>query len=326
MKTTLEQWILLQAVVELGGFAAAAQAFNRSQSSVSYQLALMQERLGVSLLEPAGRKAVLTAAGQQLLTQAAPLLSAFQALEMRAEGLTRGERARIDLIVDSVFPKSALFAALREFQQHYPHTQVHLSEVLRSESQAQRLDRQADIWLLSHPWDGLNQGRLLMEMAFVAVARADHPLHQLASPLSYQALKRYPLIEILDRQQQNDSQRKPVSAENWTFTTVEAAIEAVMHGVGYGWLPEPRIASWLASGELRPLALAQGGRRFTPLYLVVEEENQPGDAAVVMLANLLIQAASPGAPRAIAPETIPSEATLSETISSEAIASETLKK
>ncbi|SLM63074.1 MULTISPECIES: LysR family transcriptional regulator [Dickeya] len=290
MKTTLEQWMLLQAVVELGGFAAAAEAFNRSQSSVSYQLSLMQERLGVALLEPAGRKTTLTAPGQQLLTQAAPLLKAFQALEVRAAVLKRGGRARIDLIVDSVFPKSVLFAALREFQHHYPHTQVHLTEVLRSESQAQRLDRQADIWLLSHPWDGLNQGRLLMEMAFVAVARADHPLHQLASPLSYQDLKNYPLIEILDRQQQNDSQRKPASAENWTFTTVEAAIEAVMHGVGYGWLPEPRILSWLDSGELKPLSLAQGGRRFTPLYLVVDEENQTGDAIVAMLVNLLTHA------------------------------------
>ncbi len=289
-KTTLEQWTLLQAVVELGGFAPAAQAFNRSQSSVSYQLSLMQERLGVSLLAPSGRRTVLTAQGQQLLAQVIPLLNAFQALESRAEVLRRGGRARIDLVVDSIFPKSTLFGALRTFQSRHPHTQVHLMEVLRSENRAQLADRQADIWLISRPWDGINRGRLLMEMAFVAVARAEHPLHRLATPLSFQDLAAYPLIEIIDRQQQKDSLRKPASAENWTFTTVEAAIEAVMHGVGYGWMPEARIAPWLASGELKPLSLPQGGRRFTPLYLVVEEEKQPCDAEVATLVTLLTAA------------------------------------
>ncbi|HHO9340139.1 LysR family transcriptional regulator, partial [Klebsiella pneumoniae] len=53
-KTTLEQWALLEKVVELGSFARAAEETNRSQSSVSYNLALLQERLGVALLAPSG--------------------------------------------------------------------------------------------------------------------------------------------------------------------------------------------------------------------------------------------------------------------------------
>ena len=44
-KTTLEQWALLEKVVELGSFARAAEETKRSQSSVSYNLALLQERL-----------------------------------------------------------------------------------------------------------------------------------------------------------------------------------------------------------------------------------------------------------------------------------------
>ena len=56
-KTTLEQWALLEKVVELGSFAKAAEETHRSQSSVSYNLALLQERLGVTLLTPSGRRA-----------------------------------------------------------------------------------------------------------------------------------------------------------------------------------------------------------------------------------------------------------------------------
>jgi DNA-binding transcriptional LysR family regulator len=43
-KTTLEQWALLERVVALGSFARAAEETHRSQSSVSYNLALLQER------------------------------------------------------------------------------------------------------------------------------------------------------------------------------------------------------------------------------------------------------------------------------------------
>ena len=66
-RVTLDQWRTLQAVVDHGGFAQAAEVLHRSQSSVSYTVARMQEQLGVPLLRIDGRKAVLTEAGDVLL-------------------------------------------------------------------------------------------------------------------------------------------------------------------------------------------------------------------------------------------------------------------
>ena len=123
-KTTLEQWALLEKVVELGSFARAAEETNRSQSSVSYNLALLQERLGVALLAPSGRRAVLN--------QVKPLLQAFAYVETHAATLRNGARTRLDLVVDSIFPRQRLFAILRQFQQRYPQTQVRLTEVLEN--------------------------------------------------------------------------------------------------------------------------------------------------------------------------------------------------
>lgn len=105
-KTTLEQWALLEKVVELGSFARAAEETNRSQSSVSYNLALLQERLGVALLAPSGRRAVLTPAGELLLNQVKPLLQAFAYVETHAATLRNGARTRLDLVVDSIFRAS----------------------------------------------------------------------------------------------------------------------------------------------------------------------------------------------------------------------------
>ena len=57
-RVTLDQWRTLQAVVDHGGFAQAAEALHRSQSSVSYTVARMQDQLGVPLLRIDGRRAV----------------------------------------------------------------------------------------------------------------------------------------------------------------------------------------------------------------------------------------------------------------------------
>jgi len=62
--TTLEQWIVLQTVIEQGSYAQAAITLNRSQSSVSYALNVLQQRLGLPLLQIVGRKAELTEPGR----------------------------------------------------------------------------------------------------------------------------------------------------------------------------------------------------------------------------------------------------------------------
>lgn len=287
MKTTLEQWQLLQAVVSYGSFARAAEAFNRSQSSLSYQLTLMQERLGVTLLTIVGRKAELTASGQQLLAQALPLLQGFEKLENRSRALQRGERARLDLVVDSIFPKTRLFTVLRRFQQVYPSTQIHLTEVLRSESCAVLQQQQADVYIITPSAEMIRQGKLLLEVNFVAVAQREHPLLTLPAPLGQDVLVRYPLIEIVSREQQQLPYRQVSAAENWTFTTIETAIEAVTQGVGYGWLPEDRIQVQLASGELQVLPLKYGVRRATPVYLFLNQDEAQLDNETALLVRLI---------------------------------------
>ncbi len=280
-KTTLEQWNLLDKVIELGSFARAAQETHRSQSSVSYNLALLQERLGVALLETQGRKAVITPAGALLLTQIRPLLNAFHYVEAQAVTLRNGIRTRLDLVVDNVFPRGPLFSILREFQRLHPDTHVHLTEVLENHP----IDVDADVAVLTRREDMMGRGEWLMNINFVAVAHREHPLFRLPTPLNEEALLRYPLVRITAREN-----TMPVTSlaatEYWTFSTVESAIEAVMHQVGYGWLPETWITHPLAAGVLRVLPLGHGERRATPLHLIVRKALAPLDEQVKTLLTL----------------------------------------
>lgn len=283
-KTTLEQWALLDKVVELGSFAKAAEETHRSQSSVSYNLSLLQERLGVALLVPEGRRAVLTPAGELLLGQVKPLLKAFAWVETRAATLREGTRTRLDLVVDSIFPRQRLFAILRQFQQRYPQTQVRLTEVLENANDADNVQAEADVMVLTRRQDITGRGEWLMNIDFVAVAHREHPVFQQPGPLSDEQLRPWPLIRIAD----SDSSRQETH-DAWTFSTIDAAIDAVLYQVGYGWLPEERIQEELAQGILKPLPLNHGVRRATPLHLIVKRDLAPLDEQVEMLLKLFSQ-------------------------------------
>ena len=120
MNTTLDQWEVLEAVVQLGSFAAAASMMNRSQSTISYAISHLQEQFKVPLLEMKGRKAYLTEAGKALLADVEPLLTGFRALERRAASLATGGDSQIRLSVDSLYPNERLFTAVTELTRAYP--------------------------------------------------------------------------------------------------------------------------------------------------------------------------------------------------------------
>jgi DNA-binding transcriptional LysR family regulator len=90
-RTTLDQWRVLQAVADAGGFEAAAEALKRSQSSVSYAVRQLERQLPVAVFERSGRKARLTPAGEALLNLVVVGPDAAgPAVQWLAEALRRG--------------------------------------------------------------------------------------------------------------------------------------------------------------------------------------------------------------------------------------------
>ena len=65
----------LDAVVRHGGFAHAAAALHRVPSAVSYQVAKLEEQLGVKLLDRSGYRVRLTPAGEAVLKEGQKLLA-----------------------------------------------------------------------------------------------------------------------------------------------------------------------------------------------------------------------------------------------------------
>src|SRR5258705_3659752 len=131
-RITLEQWRALQAVVEEGSYARAAEALHKSQSTVTYAVQQIQRLLDVKAFEIRGRKAVLTDAGQVLYRRARTLLEEAAALERGAAQMAEDWQPEIRIAVEIIFPTWLLLECLAEFARERPDTRIEIYETVRS--------------------------------------------------------------------------------------------------------------------------------------------------------------------------------------------------
>jgi DNA-binding transcriptional LysR family regulator len=278
-QTSLEQWAVLAAVVDHGGFAQAAAALSRSQSAVSYSVARLQEALDVPLLVIEGRKAVLTPHGQVLLKRARSLVTDLGKLELLARNLKQGWEPELKLVVDAAFPRDRLLSIVAELQQLCPNTQMQLSDAVLSGAEDAIVDGTADVVVTSRVPAGY-LGDWLLDVTFVAVAQSNHALFKVDHPLTHEDLMHQ--VQVVVR----DSGIKHPRDEGWlgaelrcTVSSMEASLATVEAGLAYAWLPEHLIRGALERGEIRRLPLAAGAARNVPLNLVLVNADLAGPAA-----------------------------------------------
>src|SRR5262245_10825700 len=120
MKITLDQWSALVSVVESGGYAKAAEALHKSQSTLTYAIQQLEHLLGVKAFERRGRKSVLTPAGELLYRRGKGLIEEAGRLELAAGSLAQGWEAQIRIAAEIVFPTWLLIRCLGEFSKQRP--------------------------------------------------------------------------------------------------------------------------------------------------------------------------------------------------------------
>lgn len=292
-KTTLEQWRMLLAVVTHGGFAQAAAATHKSQSSINHAVHKLQDQLGLRLLEVVGRKAQLTESGSLMLRRASQLLDQANQLEDLASGLADGTEADIRVALDEVLPPTRIAAALETLAAEFPHTRVELIETVLWGGPEMLMAGKADLLVA----DTVPQGFLgtpLLTTTFVAVAAPGHALHTLHTPLNMQDLAQHRQIVVRDSAMRQRTDAGWLGAEQrWTVTHVSTSIDMVCRGLGFAWLPMTRIGELLDDGLLRKLPLERGGYRPSTLYLTLADTAGIGPATL-RLSTLLAQVLSEG--------------------------------
>lgn len=254
---SLEQLRVLVTVADAGSLSAAARKLRRAQSSISYSIGALEERLGVLLFDRSGYRPMLTPQGVVVLAEARAVLADVDRLAAVASTMdTRRVEGRLRVAVDNLLLSDELGALLAPFAQRFPPTQL----VIRAESarSAMSLVRDGDCDIALHvaidePGTGVVHERI-GSMTLVHVVAPSHPLasHEGVVPLA--VARNYVQLVMSDRNPDAfKSKDLGVSGgPTWRFMDMSVRLSALRAGVGYGSLP-----CWLAGPELRARRLVK---------------------------------------------------------------------
>ena len=271
-RITLEQWRALRAVVDAGGYAQAAEAIHKSQSTISYAVRQIERLLDLKLFEVQGRKAKLTEAGQVLYRRARLLLDEASLLERGASAMSQQWQPEISLAVEILFPTWLLLEALGEFAKERPETRIEVYETVLFDTPTLLKEGKVDLAIGSEH-AGIT-GTPLLEVEFVAVAHPGHPLHQLGRKLTSRDLRAHRRVLIRETGPQREREVKGVELR-WTVSNKATQIRALVMGLGYAFVPAYTIAGELESGQLKALPMSESGLR-TRLSLKFADPEFPG--------------------------------------------------
>jgi DNA-binding transcriptional LysR family regulator len=282
-RVTLDQWRTLQAVVDSGGFAQAAEMLHRSQSSISYTVARMQEQLGIPLLRIDGRKAVLTDAGNVLLRRSRQLVRQASQLEDLAHYMEQGWEAEVRLVVDGAYPSTRIVQALSAFMPQSRGCRVRLREEVLSGVEEVLREGTADLAITASNITGY-LGFEMGNIEFIAVAHPDHALHQLGRAVTFQDLQAQMQVVVRDSGRKQPMDVGWLGAEQrWTVGSLATSATFVSNGLGFAWLPRHMIERHLEEGSLKPLPMEEGGRRHPRFYLYSNKDKPLGPATQILV-------------------------------------------
>ncbi|QPF76176.1 LysR family transcriptional regulator [Roseateles sp. DAIF2] len=268
---------------ETGGFSAAARRLGLTPAAVSKNVARLEERLGLRLLQRSTRRLTLTAGGEQFLAQVsgphASLQDAFAGIATNAQGQPAG---LLKVALAPALGRDYLVPLLPEFLRRYPAIVPDW-----------RFDNRP-VDLVAEGFDAAIAGGVELTPGVVARVLARTRLVVAAAPayLAGRPLPRHPAelagLDGISRRSAATGRERSWILRNaageeapadcrtrMIFDDPDALLHATLQGLGIALLPTPHASRWLASGalqrllpdwwvELSPLSLYYPNKKLLP--------------------------------------------------------------
>lgn len=121
---TISRLRTFRAVVEAGGFTAAAQRLGRSKALLSKHVKELEDEFGARLLNRTSRKLSLTEAGERTLEEARLIDTRLSRLRESIEMASSKPRGRLRVSLPRAIGESLLSRAVMNFAARYPHVSL----------------------------------------------------------------------------------------------------------------------------------------------------------------------------------------------------------
>lgn len=250
---------MVDAIATTGSFAGAARQLGKVPSALTYAVRQLEDALDVLLFDRSSRTARLTAAGSELLEEGRRLLVQLDAVANRVQRVATGWESALAIAFDDAVCRPTLLDLCADFHAADgdggppPTRLVVRSEVLAGTWEAVLLGR-ADLAIgvgmdREPPPDvGLAE---LGPLPFVFVVAPHHPLAGAPEPLADALLLHHRAIAVAD----SATRLSPMTVhllpgqDVFTVGDMETKTQALLRGIGAGFLPEPAAAPWIAQGR-----------------------------------------------------------------------------
>ncbi len=259
---------MMDTIARTGSFAAAARELGKVPSALTYSVRQLEDALDVLLFDRSSRQAQLTAAGSELLHEGRRLLQEMDAVANRVRRVASGWETQLSIGLEDLVSMATVFELVDAFCQVCDGKEDRPAGV--QSGPATRLRLRTDV--LAGTWEALVSGqvdlaigvsgeyanpggielRLLGEMAFVFCVAPHHPLAALEGPLEDAQLVHHRAVAVADTAQR----MTPITVnllpgqDVLTVPSMRSKLEALLRGLGCGFLPEPLARAQLQAGRL----------------------------------------------------------------------------
>jgi DNA-binding transcriptional LysR family regulator len=277
------------AVVEHGGFSAAGRALGVPKSRLSKRVALLEQRLGVRLLQRTTRRLALTEVGERFHGHCRAMLEQAQAAQDAVDVLRAEPSGTVRLSCPVTLAQTLLAWVLPEFLQRHPKIQLRL---IATNRRVDLIGEGVDVALRVRERDDAEPALVARKIGPARAVLVASPgfLEVHGRPQTPRDLTGYPLLSM---QESEGPQR--LRLLNTAGDAVEIPMDArlvcgdfvVLHeaarrGLGVAMLPDFVCASAIARGELEALLPEWGAPQGTMHFVYASRRGLlPGVRALI---------------------------------------------
>ena len=286
---TLEQLKVLCAIVDRGGFRAAAETLHRSQSAVSISIRKLEEELGLKLFLRDQYRPVLTDDGRSLYEKARTVLSHVDEFSILAKHFATGDEPELRLAMSAIAPVERIMAVLNEVTLQAPATKLTLLVENLNGTMERLDDGDVDIAITETLEEEVDYDHFaISEVVFVSVVSPKFSFPNNPAILSERDME--DSTQIIVRDTSRHAEKKTVGvlegATPWVVNDFSMKKRIIASGMGWGNMPKHLVEDELNSGEL----VALSSKDFLPFSVdikMVRRKNKPVGPVAAKLWQLM---------------------------------------
>lgn len=289
MRIDIDAFRVLDVLVKQGSYVKAAKSLHKAQSAVNYQIKKLEQHLGVELLNREQYRTELTEAGEVILAEGRKLLSQLTHIEQLASRFNQEWEPKLALVIDGALPMGPILNALKRLAEHEIPTKIQLKVEFLSGVQYCFERNKANLMLVKDFQSNFHySATVLPSVTHLLVVS---PSHALAGMKNIKLLELQQFVELTIEDSalegsHNDSLQFGCE-KVFYLSSFTMKKDALLKGLGFGWMPELLIQSELENGDLVTVDF-ETGYRFSFSPHLISSNQRPLGRAGQLLTNIIL--------------------------------------